>query len=288
VARLAAAQWGVVDVDDLRECGLLPDAIMRRERNGRLRRVHPGVYAVGHDCLTMRGQFLAAVKACGPHAVISHISAAALWHVLVWHGGPIHVTLPSRGTRTIPGIVVHRTRVPMEIVRLDGIPVTIPARTLIDLASLLPFKRLRRAVREALAQKRVAVGDLIAIRGRRGGALITTILADGYVPTRSELEDAVLDLMARGRIRRPDVNRRIRVDGGGPLTPDFRWSAERLVVEADGAAYHEHRLAREDDAERQARLEAAGERVIRISWRQAMALPAQTLTRLRAAGAPAA
>ena len=51
---------------------------------GRLHRIHRGVYAVGHGGLTMRGRFLAAVKACGEAAVLSHMSAAALWELLPW------------------------------------------------------------------------------------------------------------------------------------------------------------------------------------------------------------
>ena len=70
------------------------------------------------------------------------------------------------------------------------------------------------------------------------------------------------------------------------MIPDFRWPDERLVVEADGAAWHDDRLAREDDAERQALLEASGERVVRVTWAQAVGRRAQTLERLRAAGAP--
>ena len=73
---------------------------------------------------------------------------------------------------------------------------------------------------------------------------------------------------------------------GRTVVPDFRWASERLVVEADGAAWHDHKLAREDDAERQAMLEAHGERVVRVTWEQAVARPAETLARLRAAGAP--
>jgi very-short-patch-repair endonuclease len=72
------------------------------------------------------------------------------------------------------------------------------------------------------------------------------------------------------------------------VIPDFRWPDARLVVEADGAAWHDHRLAREDDAERQALLERHGERVLRVTWAQAVARPAETLIRLRAAGAPSA
>ncbi len=70
--------------------------------------------------------------------------------------------------------------------------------------------------------------------------------------------------------------------------PDFRWARQRLVIEADGAAWHDNRTAREDDAERQALLEAHGERVIRVTWQQAVTRPAQTLARIRAAGAPSA
>ena len=52
------------------------------------------------------------------------------------------------------------------------------------------------------------------------------------------------------------------------MVPDFRWPAQRLVLEADGAAWHDQKVAREDDVERQALLEAHGERVVRVTWRR--------------------
>jgi very-short-patch-repair endonuclease len=73
---------------------------------------------------------------------------------------------------------------------------------------------------------------------------------------------------------------------GRRLGPDFRWPESRLVLEADGAAWHDSKLSREDDAERQAVLEAHGERVVRVTWQQAVAKPRQTVARIRAAGAP--
>jgi very-short-patch-repair endonuclease len=106
------------------------------------------------------------------------------------------------------------------------------------------------------------------------------------VPTRSKLEDAVLDLIEAGGLQTPDVGVAIRVEGRR-VVPDFRWAEQRLVIEADGAQWHDNQLAREDDAERQAILEASGERVMRITWDQAIAQPGQTLKRLEAAGAPA-
>ena len=88
----------------------------------------------------------------------------------------------------------------------------------------------------------------------------------------------------RGSSRR-DVNVPMKLDGR-TIIPDFRWPEQRLVIEADGAEWHDNRLTREDDAEKQAILEAHGERVIRLTWQQTITHRAQTLNRIRAAGAP--
>lgn len=122
--------------------------------------------------------------------------------------------------------------------------------------------------------------------GRRGSRRLAVIVAAG-VPTRSELEDATLDLLLRGGLAHPDVNVAL-VLAGRRVVPDFRWPAQRLVVEADSVVWHENPLAREGDAERQALLEAHGERVVRVTWEQVVARPRQTLARLTDAGAPAA
>jgi very-short-patch-repair endonuclease len=280
VARRAARQWGVLSLAELQECGLTPRAVSRRVRSGRLHRLHRGVYAVGHRNVPLNGRFLAAVKACGPTAVLSHYSAAALWGVVVWDGRPIEVTVASTARRKHRGLRIHRTQNP-ERTRRAGIPVTPPARTLIDLAATLPFKPLRRAVRQAQALRLVSLAELAGARSRT----LAEILAAGPAPTRSELEDAVLELMLRGGLQRPDVNVPMTL-AGRTVVPDFRWPGERLVVEADGREWHDNRLAREDDVERQALLEARGERVVRVTWRQAVARPQETLARIRAAGAP--
>ena len=78
------------------------------------------------------------------------------------------------------------------------------------------------------------------------------------------------------------ISRRPLYVNGRKFRPDFRWPAQRLILEADGAAWHDPVL----DAERQAILEAHGERVLRVTWRQAVAHPRQTIARLREAGAP--
>jgi very-short-patch-repair endonuclease len=291
VARRAAEEWGVLSLDELRECGLTRDAVAVRVRNGHLHPVHRGVYAVGHANLQLEARFLAAVKACGPDAVVSHFSAAAVWEFLEWTERYPEVTVVGPGTRTHPRLRVHRTSKlhPRDAARWEGIPITSPARTLLDLASVLDERALRRIVRRAQSVGQTNIRQLVDVMARlgprRGVRKLARIVASGPAPTRTELEDVVLDLILHGGLAHPDVNRPLVIDGRR-VVPDFRWAAQRLVVEADGAAWHHNKLAREDDAERQALLEAHGERVLRVTWEQALARPAQTLRRIRNAGAP--
>jgi hypothetical protein len=78
LAELAGRQWGVVSLAQLRVLGIARSGVTRRG-TGRLRRVYRGVYAVGGAVLPREGRWLAAVMACGPRAVLSHVSAAVHW-----------------------------------------------------------------------------------------------------------------------------------------------------------------------------------------------------------------
>ena len=282
----------MLSIAELRACGLNDKAVEVRVRNGRLHSVHRGVYAVGHRNLPLEGRFLAAVKACGPTAVLSYHSAAALWGFVPWEERHPEITVLGTAPHAHPGLRVHRTtRLDLDDrTRHRGIPVTTPARTLLDLAATLEHRPLRAATRRAQSLQRVNVRQLADALGRhrrrRGAARLADIIATGPAPTRSELEDVVLDLILRGGHVHPDVNVPYVVAGRRTI-PDFRWAEQRLVLEADGAAWHDNQLAREDDAERQALLEAHGERVLRVTWAQAITRPGATLARLRAAGAPA-
>jgi predicted transcriptional regulator of viral defense system len=172
VARLAEEQWGVLSLDDLRACGLTRRALMSRVRNGRLHLIHRGVYAVGHANLPLEGRFLAAVKAGGEGAALSHFAAAAHWRMVGWDGRRIEITVRSRGTRIHAGIRAHRTQMlrPIDLRRYRGIPVTAPARTLLDLASILDHRPLRRAVRRAQSLRLVNLRPDAVPAGRRRSA----------------------------------------------------------------------------------------------------------------------
>jgi predicted transcriptional regulator of viral defense system len=120
------------------------------------------------------------VLATGEGAVLSHHSAAAAWELLALRAGPIAVTLPARGARRRPGIELHRVRRldPTDIRRHRAVPVTSPARTLLDLASTLPQRQLDRAVEEAQVHRRVSLQALneqfTRYPGHRGAAALRT------------------------------------------------------------------------------------------------------------------
>jgi hypothetical protein len=278
----------MISTAQLRACGLDDNAIAVRVRRGSLHRVHRGVYAVGHAGVTREGRFMAAVLACGPQAVLSHRSAAAHWGFMRWEQGSVEVTVPANCSVRLRGVRVHRSRLlgRRRPLRHDGIPITSPARTLLDLAAVLPAKALRRVARQAQAERRVSIRQLEKViersNGHRGVPALQAIVDEGPAPTRSPLEDGLLDLLDRGGIERPQVNAALRLDGRR-IVPDYLWRDQRVAIEADSREWHDHSLTREEDAIKQAILEAHGWRVLRVSSEQVSHQPAQTLARVRAA-----
>ncbi len=276
VADLARRQHGVVSRDQLVGLGLGADAVDWRVRRRRLHRVHRGIYAVGHLSLTRNGRFMAAVLACGDGAALSHFSAAVLWELLWDRGWPVHVTAPRERRR--PGIRVHKGNLEGERVRRDGIVVTTPGRTLVDLADVAPRRLLERAIDEA-DYLRLDTTALATRRGRRGEGTLSSVLAvhtPGSTRTRSELEERFLALCEEHGIERPEVN--VIVED---YECDFVWRARALVVETDGGAAHGTVKARERDRIKDVRLLLKGWRVVRITWVRLLNEPDQVAAELK-------
>ncbi len=292
IAARASGEDGVLTTQELIACGLTRQAVAKRARCGRLHRLYRGVYAVGHRSLSIAGRVRAALKAVGTGAVISHRSAAVLWGYL--DAGPRFVPeltlIGDRGHRR-RGIRVHRTTgFGSAVHRRRNLPVTSPLQTILDCATVLSEAELRAVLRRAFGARQITTSELaravITASGRRGVRTLRRILAEG-IGTRSELEDVVLHLLVSSGFERPDVNVPLDLDGRRVI-PDFRWPSARLVLEADGAAWHDNPIARTEDRERQRLLEAHGERVIRVTWRQAVGAPDETRRRIGAAGPPLA
>jgi hypothetical protein len=168
---------------------------------------------------------------------------------------------------------------PTDVTRHHGIPVTTPQRTILDLADTVDERRLARVVHEAEVQRLVTNSEL---RARRLPPKLRAIVAEGPVRTRSELEEATYDLLRRNGFPHPDTNTTLP---GLPLwvEVDFHFPGTPLVLEVDGGRFHNTRWRRQLDARKQAILEAAGYRVIRLTWEQVTAEEAQTVERLRRA-----
>jgi len=277
LAELATVQHGVVGRAQLHELGLDNAAIARRIRAGRLHRLQRGVYAVGHTVLSRNGAYLAAVLACGPDAVLSHRSAAALWGLRPSDAPRIDVTVPhTSGFRTTTTVVVHRPLRTPDPMTHAGVPVTTPGRTLADLALGLPRRQLENAV-EAAERLRLHV----ALDDDHPGARRLRDAADADRPfTRSELEDAFLELCDRHEIPRPLVNTQVQ-----GFEVDFCWPEHRLIVETDGH-HHRTRAAFERDRGRDALLTALGWRVMRFTARQLRRGPARVAELVLSARSP--
>jgi hypothetical protein len=153
---LVNSQHGVVTRAQLLALGVSGRSIEHRLANGRLHALMRGIYAVGRPSVGRRGWWMAAVLACGPEALLSHRSAAALWRIRRARAaevrqGDVHVVVPRAKSRLRPGIRAHRRldHVAPGRREVDGIPVTHPVATLIDLAADLPEGQLEAAVNEA-------------------------------------------------------------------------------------------------------------------------------------------
>lgn len=277
IGRLAAARRGLVTHADLIGLGLSASAIARRRRTGRLISIHRGVYAVGHTALPALGREQAALLACGPGSVLSHHSAALVWRLLPTHDGPVHLTVQSH-RRAPSGVRVHHTAaLPCREMRVrEGLRVTAPARTLLDLAAT-DRAAFERALNEALVRRMVSRAELeAAIAGRRRGvARLRRALEGGPTATRSALERGLLALVGRAELPRPQTNVRV-----GRWEVDALWPRQRLIVELDGYAGHSTRHAFEADRLRDAEHQAAGYRTIRITHHQLTTRPEAVTARL--------
>jgi hypothetical protein len=278
---LAERQYGNATRRQALATGMGAGAIDGRVRRGYLHRVHRAVYRVGHMAPLEFDREMAAVLACGTRTVVSHGSAAYLWGLAPAPAGDVHVMGRDRHSR--PGIHVHRSPLtPLDATRCHGVPVTRPARTLVDIARGAEPLLLERAVADALRRRLVTCRELDAevARRRPGSAAVRAVLEleKGPALTRSEAERRLLALVRAAGLPAPEHN--VRIFGS---EVDMLWREQGLVVEVDGFAFHSAREAFERDLIRDARLIAAGIRVLRITWRRltgaSHAAPATSLSR---------
>jgi very-short-patch-repair endonuclease len=250
--------------------GFTPEAIRHQLRSRRLFALWHSVYAIGRPEVTRHGEFMAATLACGPDAVISHHSAAELWRMGLPEPEAIHVSVLAGFHRRHRGIVVHRRVAlgPEDVTVCDGIPVTSPTCTLIDLAPSSTRAELERAINESdkhdlVIPERLRT-ELESVPGRAGVKKLRVLLDERtFVLTDSELERRFMPIAVRAELPRPQTQ--CWVNG---YRVDFYWPALRLVVETDGLRYHRTPAQQARDRERDQAHVAAGLTVLRFTHGQ--------------------
>jgi uncharacterized protein DUF559 len=280
VAERAAKQHGNITRKQLLRLGLSSAQIDHDLRLGRLHRVHYGVYAVGRPARTNLERAAAAVLACGPHALLSHHSALALWGLDKHWRHPLHITVTA-GDRRPPRLTVHRCRT---LTRPDiryelGIRTTSPARTLLDCAPTLTPRQLARTVNDARLARLLTsaqINDILHRNPRHPGAIALSAVDRDHNPTRSGWERDFPAFCAHYNLPTPTINAPLNGYEVDALFPEHQ-----LIVELDGWDYHRTRESFEHDRERDAHALAHGLPTIRITKDRINTDPDREAARLR-------
>jgi hypothetical protein len=288
---LAEGQHGLVTREQARGAGATDEMVNWRLRTGRWERMGRGVYRVRGSVPTWRQSLLAAILVAGPGTVASHRAAAALWRIPGFGDGPVEVSrLRGRSRGGVAG-VLRETGVlsPSHVSALDRIPVTRPARTVLDICGVVHPMRAERALDNVLAIGLTGLAGLRVVlaeagaHGRAGTAVLRRLVEardDGHVPPESELEALFLAVVAAAGL--PSPARQLQL--GGTEAPvgrvDFAYRHARLVIEADSRRHHSSWLDTEADRRRDARLLAAGWHVLRVTWDQLARRPDEVVAAL--------
>ena len=230
-----------------------------------------GVYVVGALESELTAP-TAALAAYGRNAILSHRTAAVLWRLLPARpADPVDVTLLNANRRPRPGVRVHYAQA-AQTRRRHGLRLTSPAQTLAD----LPPHELETAYNEALVLKLVTNQEVRAFAAR--SRALRDLVEETPGMTRSRMERKLRALIKQAALPAPHSN--VRVHGH---EVDMYWPAHRLVVEFDGWNTHSSRTAFESDRLKDAALQLAGERVIRVTGRQLEGRPHALVARLAVA-----
>jgi very-short-patch-repair endonuclease len=295
VQDLASGQHDLVTRDQMRRVGVSEKRIDSWVRRGFIHRVTRAVYIVGNAHLGERGRIHAAALACGPRAIASHRSAAYLLGIGERSPRVVDLIPLSQRGRQIDGIRFHEVPYPAssELVLVDGIPCTGPARTIVDLAGTYGEKEMREAVERAAAEGVLDLAAIDAVLGsgpRRRGAPCLRRVVDDWRPVaesanfrdaRSLFEVKLLPLIATAGLPMPRVNAPVET-AERILEVDLLWPEERFALEADSRRHHAIEIAFERDRRRDRELLAAGYGCLRVTWREAEREPGAVLAAVRA------
>lgn len=284
IAERAGQQLGLITRQDLDALDVSRQQLRTMVGSGVLHRLGPSVFRHAGFEQTHDQRLLAAAWVAGPGAAISHLAAAGVWGFDGILRTAVEVSVPrGRLPRSVAGRV-HRARdlLPVDVTQVGLLPVTTPSRTLLDSAPRLQAAQLEEALDGACRRQQIYLPYLtwrlaeLRRSGRPGVAALDQLLAAEHDQHKAEswLESRFLRLVRDAGLPPPRTQvTRMNGPGGGRIRLDATYDEHHLVVEIDGHATHATRRQRQADAERDARLLAAGMRVVRFTYEDVVERP---------------
>jgi len=265
MAAIAGSAKGVATRKELLDAGVSDREIEGRRRSGALLDEHRGTYRVGHSAPSPEATYMAAVRACGPGALLAG-PAAAWWQRLI-RGAPPPPEVVALTERRVPGVITHRARRQpgADASVSKGIPTTTVARTLVDLATVLRADDLARACHEAGIHHGTTPAQVEEVLERRptspGAGKLRRIMSGEVRVALSKLEQRFQRRLRDANLPLPVTNR-----PAGGFRVDCRWPQHGLTVELDSYHYHRSRHAWEQDRKREREAHARGDDFRRYTW----------------------
>jgi hypothetical protein len=271
---LAARQFGVFDRSQALARGHTRSSIGTRLERGRWIKIHPGVYAVAGSPDTWKRRAMAGQLLAGPRGGLSHLSAAYLLGINDLHPLKIDVSTPRQIAGD--GVRTHRRLLAgVNYTRMSSFVLTIPARTLLDLASVLDSDRLEDSLEECLHRRLLSLTSLgkwlqeTGSQGRRGGGCLKALINlrdPSTTPTETSFETLLQRVLRKAGLPLPARQLAVFDERGFVTRLDFAYSRERLGIPADSYIWHARRRNWERDIEQRNRLLRLGWRLRPTTW----------------------
>lgn len=285
VEEICARPAGAVARRQILAAGGSDKMISARLRSGRFRRTGcQGVYLIVGAPPTYRQRLWVAHLAAGDHSVVSHEAAAALVRLSGFARDQVVLTVDHPSHLHVRGAFVHQISdlQPRWVWRVEGLPVTTTARTIVDLSSVCSRARLGHVIDDALAKGRVRQSAIAACLcavlrpGKRGLDKLVAVLdqrGEGYVPPMSELEACLFAALADAGL--PDPVRQFPLPGRGAVTGlvDAAYLEERVILEADGRSWHDRIQTARRDLLRTNEAARVGWQTLRFTWEEVVGDP---------------
>lgn len=278
IARLAVRQCGVFSRAQALAVGMTDSSMLRRLRSGRWIALHPGVYLLAGAPPTWHTEIWAALLAAG-HAAVTHETSTRLSGSPHVAPRPITLTVRHGAHPRVEGAVVHQIDDlrPHHLTTIDGLPVSRPARAVVEVAATLGVRRLGRVLDDLVFDRRTSYADVgvalaeVARPGKPGVAALAAVLddrADAAVPGDSELERALFAALITAGLPRPESQRALPGTGAVAGVVDAAYPDCRLILEADGRRWHTRVADLRRDHERDAEAARAGWQTLRFLYEQ--------------------